>query len=81
MKITKKDIIELRKKFDNYTAYAEQSMFPFLALIDIRMSTTEKAINDETVDIYDTDVQKDLRAMFRVVLKTIGEDFSMYEEK
>ena len=77
--ITKKDIEDLRKQFDKYTARAEQYEFPMLMLVDLKFKGTEKAIKSGKYNIEEN--QKDLRAMFRVVLGTMHKDFKEYEEE
>lgn len=74
--ITLEDVRELRKQFDAYTETAEPYEFPFLLLIDIKFATTLKQYEETGV----IDNQKEARAMFRVVLKTIGGDPSEYAE-
>ena len=75
--ITLNDCFELKEKFIKYTQNAEQHEFSKLFLLENMIDTTlEKYSNENKVSN-----QKDARAMFRVVLKTIGEDFSEYEEQ
>lgn len=75
--ITVQDCLELKNKFDQYCQTAEQHEFPMLAMVNIKMDVTiEKVKADGKVEN-----QKDIRAMFRVVLKLIGQDFSEYIEK
>lgn len=74
--ITIQDCDELFIKFMKYTETAEQHEFPRLALIHFRLNKTMAQIH-ATGTILD---QSDARAMFRVVLKTIGEDASEYAE-
>lgn len=73
--ITVQDAHQLYEKFRKYTETAEQHQFAYLMMIEVRMLNT--------LDHYDrkgVTNQKEARAMFRVVLKTIGEDASEYEE-
>lgn len=75
--ITVQDCLELKNKFDQYCQTAEQHEFPLLAMVNIKMDATiEKVKADGRVEN-----QKDIRAMLRVVLKLIGQDFSEYIEK
>lgn len=74
--ITVQDCEQLYEKFMKYTETAEQHEFPRLAMIHFRLNKTMAQIH-ATGTILD---QSDARAMFRVVLKTIGEDTSEYEE-
>lgn len=77
-KITKVMINELKAKFDSYKDSAEQHEFVKLLIIDANFDATLKLI--ETDKTYIRNHQKNLNAMFRVVLKAIGEDYSEYEE-
>lgn len=70
--ITRQDCESLYEKFKKYTETAEQHEFALLAMVNIRLDV-ERAHDWEMS-------QKEARAMFRVVLKLIGEDFSAYEE-
>lgn len=70
--VTMDDYKQLRKDFEEYTDRAEQHEFPMLFMLDVKMQNTA-----ENFEKYS---QKDLRAMFRVVLKVIGKDFSEYKE-
>lgn len=74
--ITVADCTELREKFLKYCDTAEQHQFPFLAMVNIRLDTTIDKIkaDGKVID------QKDTRAMFRVILKIIGEECTEYEE-
>lgn len=75
--ITVQDCLKLKKNFDKYCKTAEQHEFPMLMIVNIKMDTTiEKVKADGKVKN-----QKDIRAMFRVVLKLTGQDFSEYIEK
>ena len=73
--ITIKDCDNLLKDFVEYTNNAETHEFPMLLLIDMKLrQTIENCKQKGYAD------QKELRAMFRVVLKTIGKDYSEYVE-
>lgn len=74
--ITVQDCDELYDKFKKYTETAEQHEFPRLAMIHFKLKKTLAQIHTSGI-VKD---QKEARAMFRVVLKTIGEDASAYEE-
>lgn len=76
--ITVEDIFELKEKFDKYLITAEQHEIVTLAIIDLMLNKTIKSIQSNNNEIKD---QKEARAMFRVILKTIGKDYSEYEEK
>jgi hypothetical protein len=73
--ITVQDAHQLYEKFRKYTETAEQHQFAYLMIIEVRMLNTL-----EQYDRVSITNQKEARAMFRVVLKTIGEDASEYEE-
>lgn len=73
--ITVEDCIKLKEDFDNYTKTAEQYEFAHLAMIQLKLDVDIEKIKNEGVKD-----QKDTRAMFRVVLRAIGKDFSEYEE-
>ena len=74
--ITIKDCYELRRKFLKYSETAEQHEFPMLLYYHIHMNRTIKEY-EEAEGITN---QSEARAMFRVILRIIGEDFSEYEE-
>lgn len=77
-KITIEDVLELKEKFDKYLITAEQHEFVILAMIDLKLNNTIKAIQSNNNEIKD---QKEARAMFRTILKVMGKDCSEYEEK
>ena len=75
--ITVQDCLVLQDRFSKYTESAEQHQFPMLFMIDIMMQkTVDKILKQGSVQN-----QKDTRAMFRSVLRVIGEDYSEYEEQ
>lgn len=74
--ITVEDCRELRKKFERYCNNAQQHQFPLLLMIDMKMQATLEKIEEAGA----VENQKDMRAMFRVVLKTIGESDEEYQE-
>jgi uncharacterized protein YaaW (UPF0174 family) len=74
--ITVQDCDELYARFKKYTETAEQHEFLLLALLNHKLDRSMKEIHDAGM-VFN---QKDTRAMFRVVLKAIGEDFSEYRE-
>lgn len=74
--ITVQDCDDLHAKFMKYTETAEQHEFPLLAMINFRLDDTLARLRASGV----VKNQKEARAMFRVVLKAIGEDASAYEE-
>ena len=76
--ITIEDVFELKEKFDKYLITAEQHEFVILTMIDLKLNNTIKMIQSNNNEIKD---QKEARAMFRTILKVIGEDYSEYEEK
>jgi hypothetical protein len=74
--ITVQDCEELVKRFIEYTETAEQHEFAKLVIIQSALLKTIREIR-KTREVAN---QKEARAMFRVVLKTIGKDASEYEE-
>jgi hypothetical protein len=74
--ITLQDCEDLYKRFEKYTETAEQHVFPRLLMVHMMMNRTMSRLR-MTGKVED---QKDARAMFRVVLATIGADNSEYEE-
>ena len=75
--ITVQDCVQLREKFLKYCNTAEQHQFPMLAMINVKLDSTLEKLQQENK----VTNQSEARAMFRVVLKVIGEDFSEYEER
>lgn len=75
--ITIQDCEELVKKFIAYTETAEQHEFPILIIIQTKLYKTMREIH-KTNEVPN---QKEARAMFRVVLRAIGEDISEYKEE
>lgn len=75
--ITVQDCEDLKQKFDRYCETAEQHEFGKLVIINLPLDATMARIRaaGEVTD------QKDIRAMFRVVLRAIGEDPTEYEEE
>lgn len=71
--ITKEDAIALRKELLDYAETAEQHEFPLLTIIHSKL--------DKNIEMFDTmdDVEKN--AMFHVVYKIIGKDFSKYKKE
>lgn len=74
--ITLQDCENLRNKFDQYLETAEQHEFIKLYMVDVKFTQT---LNDYKKAGKVTD-QRNANAMFRVVLKMIGEDASEYTE-
>lgn len=77
--VTREDTIELRKNFDKYTETAEQHQFALLFMIDRMIAGTIQEC-DENKSWLDPEMQKRLRAMFRVVSDIVGLDASEYKE-
>lgn len=73
--ITIEDCKELHNEFNRYADNAEQHEFPILAMVDLNLRRTI-----EQYELDGIEDQKEARAMFRTVLKTIGKDYSEYEE-
>ena len=79
--ITLNDCLELQKSFNKYTKTAEQYEFPLLFMTDVRLCSTISRLEAQGLRAKDIlPDQAEARAMFRVVKKVIGEDFSEYEE-
>lgn len=74
--ITVQDCEELVKKFIAYTETAEQHEFATLVMIHSALLKTMREIRKTRK----VPSQKEARAMFRVILKVIGEDASEYKE-
>jgi hypothetical protein len=74
--ITVQDCEELVKKFIAYTETAEQHEFATLVIIQSALLKTMREIRKT----HKVTSQKEALAMFRVVLKAIGEDASEYRE-
>jgi hypothetical protein len=74
--ITLQDCEDLYKRFEKYTETAEQHEFPHLLMVHMMLNRTMSRLRM----VGKVEDQKDARAMFRVVLATIGEDNSEYEE-
>lgn len=74
--ITLQDCEDLYKRFEKYTETAEQHEFPRLAMVNFMLDKTMIKLRKAGV----VEDQKDARAMFRVVLATIGENNSEYQE-
>ena len=74
--ITVEDCRNLRERFMEFANKQEQHAFPFLAMTNLRIDTTLEAIEKDG----EVKNQKDINAMFRVVLRVMGEDYSAYKE-
>lgn len=76
--ITLEDVKDLRRKFDEFleTQALEQNMFPIILPIDLKFNNTLEHYEK----INGIDDQKEARAMFRLILKIMGEDNSEYQE-
>ena len=76
--ITVQDCDELYAQFKKYTETAEQHEFIRLAMVNMMLDKIMADIHEAgklTID------QREARAMFRTVLRVIGEDFSEYKEE
>ena len=69
--ITKADCEQLYQKFVKYTETAEQHEFALLAMVNMMLDASK--LRDWNMP------QEEIRSMFWVVLKIIGEDCSAYE--
>ena len=75
--ITVQDCEDLYNRFMKYTETAEQHEFPLLFEIHYMLTRTMTKIR-LTGEVGD---QSEARAMFRVVLRAIGGDYSEYKEE
>lgn len=74
--ITLGDVYELKEQFDAYCDRAEQHEFLMLAIVQSNLEATVKKLEAAGK----VENQKDIRAMFRFILKYIGKDYSEYME-
>ena len=74
--ITLEDCKELLAEYEEFCNRQEQHAFPALAAINLRIDATIELLEENIHAV----TQKDLRAMFRVVLKIMGKDCSKYNE-
>lgn len=64
---------ELRQELLQYAETAQPNEFPIICLLDLQLQKTSKAI--ETIS------PTEINAMYRVVYKLIGKDFSKYKDE
>ena len=74
-KVTVADCLELQKLFEKYCETTEQHEFIILALIQSRMDNYISRLQQ----VGKIEDQNEANAMFRVVLRAIGKDFSDYK--
>ena len=74
--ITIEDCRSLKKKFYQYCETAEQHEFVLLVILQAKLDKTLETIEKERA-IKD---QKEARAMFRTILRIIGENADDYKE-
>lgn len=69
--ITNEDVLNLQKEFKEYCEHAEQHEFAKLTMVDIMLERSIQRLNsvDNTAR----------NAMFRVIYKLIGKDYSEYK--
>lgn len=77
--ITVDDCYELEKEFRTYCETAEQHEFITLVIINSQLGSSVKEFAEESENGIVLD-QKTANAMFRVVLRGMGKDFSEYME-
>lgn len=70
------DCKKLREEYMEFCNRQEQHAFPMLAAINVRIDVTIKALEEDANAL----PQKELRAMFRTILKIMGKDYSEYNE-
>jgi cell division protein FtsB len=69
--ITNEDVLNLQKEFKEYCEHAEQHEFAKLTMVDIMLERSIKNLN--SID----NIARN--AMFRVIYKLIGKDYSEYK--
>ena len=69
--VTNEDVLKLQKEFKEYCEHAEQHEFAKLTMIDIMLERSIKRL-----DSIDNTARN---AMFRVIYKLIGKDYSEYK--
>jgi hypothetical protein len=69
--ITNEDVLNLQKEFKEYCEHAEQHEFAKLTMVDMMLERSIQRI--ETIG------NKERNAMFRVIYKLIGKDYSEYK--
>ena len=74
--ITIEDCRNLKNKFEQYCETAEQYEFVLLVILQTKLDKTLETI-EKDVEIKD---QKEIRAMFRTILRIIGENVDDYVE-
>ena len=74
--ITIEDCRNLKNKFERYCESAEQYEFVLLVILQTKLDKTLETIEKDG-EIKD---QKEIRAMFRTILRIIGENVDDYAE-
>ena len=74
--ITIEDCRNLKNKFERYCEIAEQYEFVLLVILQTKLDKTLETIEKDR-EIKD---QKEIRAMFRTILRIIGENVDDYVE-
>ena len=74
--ITIEDCRNLKNKFERYYETAEQYEFVLLVILQTKLDKTLETIEKDR-EIKD---QKEIRAMFRTILRIIGENVDDYAE-
>lgn len=69
--ITNEDVLNLQKEFKEYCEHAEQHEFAKLTMVDIMLKRSIQRL-----DSIDNTARN---AMFRVIYKLIGKDYSEYK--
>lgn len=69
--VTNEDVLNLQKEFKEYCEHAEQHEFAKLTMIDIMLERSIKKL--DSID----NIARN--AMFRVIYKLIGKDYSEYK--
>ena len=74
--ITREDIVNLRKEFNEFIETANPMLFPLILMADLNFDRVESLIESGEYIIEDN--QYDLRSMFRCILHLMDKDFSEY---
>lgn len=66
---TIEEVMDLRKRFEDYLGKAEQREFPMLFIVDQRMLKTIETISQVGIEKFS---ESELESMFRIVERIIG---------
>ena len=74
--ITREDIVNLRKEFDEFIKTSNPMLFPLILMTDLNFTRVETRIMSGEYVIEDN--QYELRSIFRSILQLMDRDFSEY---